>query len=351
MTTSRKRAANGRALAQSFDWHAVAVVTRRAARFVLPVVVILHAAAPAASLQRHRQGRLARACDNQAMRATGVGAQVLGALFCGIVALGTLLTAGCGGSATSQKAAGTPVVQAAYVTARGPGLRFALTTTFAIGEEHVAFSGEGATDERGRVGTVKLNIKGKQLEEILLDPYIYVRVPGKTVHGRHWVKVNQRLYSEAFGVRSPLGSETQSPREFLGLLRTAGHAKVVGNEALRGVPVTHYHAMVDFSRYAPTVAKTSRAEAESFAATMRKVTGSTTLPMDVWIDKHEHIRRLSMNMRLCAPEGTGSVSIVVDYLGFGRPPAVAVPPAFDVADVTNKIKSNVTQSIKQFGCH
>jgi len=98
-------------------------------------------------------------------------------------------------------------------------------------------------------------------------------------------------------------------------------ASTVGAETVRGVTTVRYHALVDFERYAAT--SHSGAQARRYAATLRRLTGSSTLPIDVWVDAQQRIRRLSTSVSACSPEGRVSTRIALDIFDFGA--RVVVP--------------------------
>jgi hypothetical protein len=73
-------------------------------------------------------------------------------------------------------------------------------------------------------------------------------------------------------------------------LKAAGQVGTVGQQEIRGVATTHYHATVDIARYAAELAPSDGAKAKREQAMLERMTGSSTIPMDVWIDSAKRAR-------------------------------------------------------------
>jgi hypothetical protein len=264
-----------------------------------------------------------------------------------------VLAVGCGGSAGTAANVAS-VTQAAYVTTLSPGYKFDMTLTTTLGTHNFAFTGTGALDEHDGRGQMSLQIKGKTLSEIVDNPYIYVEVPSNastaSSGGKPWVKANLNTYTQALGASSPFGSSPTGPTEMLKFLKAAGQVAVVGHESVRGAPTTHFHATVDLNRYSSVVAPNLRANAERGAALLKRMTGSTSLPMDVWVDNHSRVRRLSFAIQICTPEGKLAESMSMDLYDYGRQALELPPPASQATDITQKLKTQVSKGLQQLGC-
>lgn len=286
-------------------------------------------------------------CETKAMHRG-----VRGSIALLVAASGLIGVSGCGSGGSTATV--TPVVQAAYVTTRGPGYRFSMTMATSIGGHNFTIGGEGTIDERHLQGTMSIQGNGKTVTELIKDPYIFIKTPstGSTAlaAGKPWVRANINVYSQAFGSSSPLGGNTVGAKQLLGFLRASGQVTDLGSQTIRGVGTTHYHALVDFSRYAGTVVPSQRAAAQRYADTLQRITGSSSLPMDVWIDAQQRVRRISIQLQICTKEGRLTESMSMDLYDYGRQPAVNVPPASEVTDITDKLKSQVSQGLQQLGC-
>jgi hypothetical protein len=257
------------------------------------------------------------------------------------------LTAGCGGGTTGTAASVTSLTQAAYVTTLSPGYKFDMTLSTTLGEHNFRFTGAGALDEHDGRGQMSLQIKGKKITELADAPYIYLREPSG---GKPWVRADLNAYSEALGANSPFGASATGPTEMLKFLKAAGQVTMVGQESIDGVPTTHYHAVIDLAHLSSAVPPSQRAGAARSAALLERVTGSSSLPMDVWIDRRDRVRRFDTTMQLCTQEGKLTESTTMDFYDFGRQTLELPPPASQTTDITKKLKAEASKGLQQLGC-
>jgi hexokinase len=110
---------------------------------------------------------------------------------------------------------------------------------------------------------------------------------------------------------------------------------LTGRETVDGVSTSHYTATVDLRRLAaletdPVVSQSLRRAIE--------LSGTTTYPVDVWIDGDGFLRRMRTTQVEAPPDAPGTVVTVTateELSAFGIPAQVAVPPASDVADLAD----------------
>jgi hypothetical protein len=269
-----------------------------------------------------------------------------------LLAASTGIAAACGGGSDSSSGR-TRVAQAAYVTSRGPGYRTSIDINIYLKGQHSTIKGDGALGERGRVGSLDLEIGGKHIKEIVKSPYIYVAAPSdadqSATAGKPWLRANSVAYSQATGA-SGLSSDASSPKELLGFLQTNGKVSAVGSETVRGVETKRFHALIDLRRYGTTVPSRERAAAERSVKQLERITGGGTLPIDVWIDSQHRVRRVSLQLHTCIKGGKLDESIVIELYDYGRQPAIAVPAPSEVHDITAKLDAVVAKGVAQLGC-
>jgi hypothetical protein len=241
----------------------------------------------------------------------------------------------------------TSVTQAAYVTTLSPGYKFDMALSTNLGGHNFRFTGAGALNEHDGRGQMSLQIKGKKITELVDEPYIYLREPSG---GKPWVKADMNAYTEALGASSPFGGSVTGPTEMLKFLKAAGQVTMIGRESIDGVPTTHYHAVVDLARYSSAVAPSQRAGTARNAALLKRMTGGSSLPMDVWIDHRDRVRRFELTMQLCTQEGKLTESTTMDFYDFGRQTLELPPPASQTNDITKKLKAEISKSAQQLGC-
>jgi len=280
------------------------------------------------------------------MRGTGpLTAAILGVLA---GALGLVL-GGCGATTHSSTAAVAQVTQAAYVTSEGPGFKMDMTMSGNIGGEHFSLGASGAFDEHGRRGAVSETVNGETVATILDLPYGYVQSKGKLIKGKPWARFNVEGYTQALGVGGSLNT-SGNPSQGIEFLKAAGQANTLGPQTLRGVPTTHYHALVDLVRLPTVVPKQLRAGAEQQAALLKRVSGQSNLPIDVWIDGHNRVRRYQVQVPLCFQGERTSESMSVELYDYGTQSIPAAPPLSEVTDLTSEVDSNASKALQQLHC-
>jgi hypothetical protein len=277
----------------------------------------------------------------------------------GAVAL--LAAAGCGGGGEhgGAGAAGVAngsylaaVTRAAYATDQVPGYKFSLTSTTQIAGKSIEVKGGGSLNERGSEGTARLQVAGKTVEEVISKPYLYIHVPsagGTATHRKPWMRAELSTYSQSFGGGS-LGGGSSNPSEVLDYLRSAGTVTRIGDEQVRGVSSTHYHALIDLHRFASAVPADQRAAARKRGRLLERLTGATTLPADVWIGAGR-VDRIALAFSLCTQLGRLHETLSMDLYDYARQPVVTPPPASQVTDVAARLRSQVAKALAQLGCH
>ncbi len=83
---------------------------------------------------------------------------------------------------------------------------------------------------------------------------------------------------------------------------------------------------------------------------MKRITGSGTLPLDVWIDEASRVRRIALSLRLCGPNGTIDESVDMTLYDYGRQPAVQPPPSSQVTDIGGQIGAEVARNLSRLHC-
>ena len=124
----------------------------------------------------------------------------------------------------------------------------------------------------------------------------------------------------------------------------------MGPATLRGVPTTHYHVLVDLARF-PAVAPTRfRAGAQEQAALLKRISGQSRLPIDVWIDTSKRVRRYQVQVPLCFKGERTSESVSVELYNYGTQSVPTPPPLSEVSDLTSEISSNASHALQQLHC-
>ena len=253
--------------------------------------------------------------------------------FLGVLggAVGTVLAVGCGaqhaGAGTSQ-----PVDLAAAVShTQDQTARIATTVSTTTQGRTVSTTASGVFDFARSRGMI--TIAGADgMTEVFVPPTTYVKFPDATAdsgalpQGKTWVALPDRTTS-ASGLLAPGGGD---PADLLAALTlvSSGVTKI-GAATIRGVPVTGLAIKVDPAK-AAEVPVADRAAGEALAKTF----GATEMPVDVWVDGHNLVRREKLTLlfpgRTSAPAGAHLV-MTTDYYDFGVRVQVSAPPASQVA--------------------
>jgi hypothetical protein len=245
------------------------------------------------------------------------------------------------------------VTRAAYATDQVPGYKFSLTVDTQLAGDSSTVEGGGAINDRGSEGTASLQAAGKTIDEVIAKPYLYVSVPdaGDTsvTHGKRWVRADLSTFSQSYGSGS-FGGGSSNPTEVLSYLKAAGTVTRAGEEQVRGVTSTHYHALIDLAHFADSAPADQRATLRRAGKLLERITGAKTLPMDVWIGAGR-ITRIGLALSFCTSQGRLQETLSMDLYDYGRQAVVSPPPASQVTDIGAKLKSEIAKSLAQLGCH
>ena len=205
--------------------------------------------------------------------------------------------------------------------------------------EDFTMTAEGVIDYETGHGILKmdmgaLGVPGAEgeAEMRLLGPVAYMKMPGAELGGRPWVKFDlESLGDDGQGPVPGLNPGSNDPRGVLDALRgVSGEVEQVGEEAIRGVPTTHYRATVDLEKAEAEVPEERRGDFATFSDQL----GIDTLPIEVWVDEEGRARRFSYEVETPAAADTpaSNVELVIDLYDFGVDVEVEAPPSEEVTD-------------------
>ena len=251
----------------------------------------------------------------------------------------SLLAAGCG---TTVAQTGTGTLSAAVAKAKAETTRIAITTTMQAPGMSVSFTETGEFDFAHSRGFISMQAP-MAMTAVFVPPNMYIKLPGGSgaalPKGKSWLAVpTGTLGGDAAGMGSLLGPfGSGNPADLLAsLMAISGSERRLGAATVRGVPVTGFGVNIDPAKAAARVPNWERASFQQFAKSL----GSGTIPVDVWVDGQNQVRRVRLS--LSALGGTdlagalGKTQLVesTDYYDFGVPVHVSAPPAAEVADLS-----------------
>lgn len=271
-------------------------------------------------------------------------------LSIGLVA--ALAASGCGAEDSAKKAAGDarnaldPVAQAAETTSsQKGGIAMTLKGSVSVGGQVLPMDGSGVQDRAGKKGrlSVTTQVAGKsmKMDEILDGKVIYMhsdlfsQLPG----GKPWMKVDLRQEASKLGIDlDALGGNaaTQDPAAMLDYLKGAGTSKEVGTATVNGTKTTRYHVDVDLRKAA---SKSGDADAAKSVEKLIQMAGTSTLPIDVWVDDQHLVRREKVAYSATQQGQKMSFDLTIDFTKFGVKVDADAPPADQVADLSELLKS------------
>lgn len=275
-------------------------------------------------------------------RVIGIAAGAIAVLAVAVSAIA--LSGGGGRSNSTAPTVRTPLAQAAYVTTNSPGFKFSLTITGAAGGHEFSVGGEGSLDERSHEGTLHMEVEGTQMTELIKEPYVYVQLPDSSAAsgGKPWIKVDLESFAHAVGLGNPIAQNT-SPSQILGMLDAGGQVKKLGTGVVRGVQTTHYHALLNYARYAAQLSGEARKATETDAKLLERLTGSDSLPLEVWVDAQGRVRRVTTEVKVSTAAGVLNETVSMELFSFGPQPAVVLPAEAEVSDQTSALDARIAK--------
>lgn len=268
-------------------------------------------------------------------------------LSIGLVA--ALAVSGCGAEDSAKKAASSakdaidPVAQAAETTSsQSGGIAMTMKGSASVGGQDVPLEGSGKIDRSGKKGTFTFttSVAGKsvKMDEIIDDKIVYIgsdlfsNLPG----GKRWVKVDVSAEASKLGI--DLGSlgagTTQDPAAALDYLKGAGTSRKVGTATINGTQTTQYHVDADLRKVA---AKSGDATAKKSVEQLIKMTGTSTIPVDVWVDGQHLVRREKIAYEATVAGQKSRFDFTMDFTKYGVDVKADAPPAGQVADFSDMV--------------
>jgi hypothetical protein len=184
-----------------------------------------------------------------------------------------------------------------------------------------------------------------RIDEVLNHLTVYMKLPSalasKLPGGKPWWKINIARAASSLGLpglstlaSNPAGND---PSQMLGYLRaSSGHFSNLGKATVGGVETTHYSASIDFNKIPEHFPPSERKAVQQTLNTFKNMAGLDALPVNVWIDQHQLVRRMAFafNEHL-ASIGQMHLSMRMDFTDYGPQPAPSLPPASQVTDITS----------------
>ena len=184
-----------------------------------------------------------------------------------------------------------------------------------------------------------------KIEELFFGTTIYLKMPGleQRTGGKPYARLDLEKIDASKGIDlAALDSRKNDPTDVLSSLSgVSDDVRAVGHDTVRGAGTTHYHATADLAK-----AAAASPNAASSIDALQRMLGTTTYPVDVWIDKSGRVRRFQYVLDLgkaAAASGqqsststpiTGQMTSVIEIYDYGVAVNVTEPPPDQAADLT-----------------
>jgi hypothetical protein len=186
----------------------------------------------------------------------------------------------------------------------------------------------------------EMNVAGQSMDgmqEVLIGKTIYAKIPmlSQLAGGKQWVKISLADLQQKTGMNIDAllqQAQQMDPVQTTKLMTASKDVREVGKETVDGVETTHYTGTYNVSE---AVAKLDPQQREYFQKTA-KDSGVSTMNFELWIDKQQLPRKLTLQ----TPSGAKTpLTMGVVYRDFGQPVTISAPPAGEVADLSQLMKS------------
>jgi hypothetical protein len=189
---------------------------------------------------------------------------------------------------------------------------------------------------------------------ILRDRTLYMRMPAilaaKLPGSRPWLKLDASKLGSGMGTGG-LGSlfdspGMQDPSQFLQYLRgVSGNVTKVGTDVVGGVRTTHYRASIDLEKALSRLSGSNAAAGRRLGQLFKALLHSGQLPVDVWIDSSDHVRRMAFHMNASVGSGQSmTMAMQLTIPQYGPQPEPQAPPAGQVTDLGSMMGPGATSS-------
>jgi hypothetical protein len=258
--------------------------------------------------------------------------------------------AGCGSTAATLD----PVAEAAVATSHAGGAQMSINISIGLPGQAgpMTLSGSGDFNFADGEGELVSQLTGLpaaaagplhagsiEFTELYAKGALYMRSPQLTANlpgGARWIKLDLAELAQASGLDlQSLTSGQSNPAQVLEYLKASGGTITrLGSATVRGTPTTHYHATIDLATVLRREASASHGEARQAIEKLISQRAGATVPIEVWVDHRDLVRRMSMVLVESAAGEQVKVLLALELFNFGATPSVNVPAPGEVLDAT-----------------
>lgn len=208
-------------------------------------------------------------------------------------------------------------------------------------------TGEGAVDFSGEASIFSLQMAGMgEMEVRQVGDVVYTKMPeafaAQMSGGKPWVALDaEEVYGRSGGGLGGMrGGAASDPARQLEYLRgVSDSVEKVGTDTVRGVRTTRYKATINAQELAAGLDGEAR---EKYEGTLRQA-GMEEMPVEIWLDDQNRVRRYAMDVETDAPQGDGMrIEVLAEYYDFGAAVDVQAPPPNQTTDGSRLVASRAS---------
>lgn len=248
---------------------------------------------------------------------------------------------------------GQATLAGVYTKTSGAGsAKVALSGRVGNQQMSVPISARGVVDFRSKAAdmTVRLPNGAGSTELRYLGTMLYVKIPqalaGQVPGNKPWVSIDvAKVTKQRLGasVEQLQGGAPSNPVDLLGYLRGTGQrVRNLGHETVAGANTSHYATTIDLDKAVAAQSSSARQAMQR----IEQLTGTHTVPAQLWIDSSGRLRKLLITEKLrhlptggttagSTPGGPVTVRLAETLTDYGTPVHVTTPPANQTADLTD----------------
>lgn len=222
---------------------------------------------------------------------------------------------------------------------------YTVTISMGAGAPAIGVTGDAAFDFANQAFAMTMDLdapgaSGFGTEIRLVDGVMYMRMPTGPGAPTPWISLDiTEVAGEDALASLGTGSDVVQTLDYL---RGAGNVSELGREDVRGVATTHYRADVDLRKALENAPAGQRAQLEAAVEQFELMAGTTSMPLDVWIDDAGLPRRMTYRVEIdggplgeqLPGDGSLAMFLSMDIFDYGQPVSVTAPPGSQVTDMT-----------------
>jgi hypothetical protein len=252
---------------------------------------------------------------------------------------------------------GSEISRAAAVSGAAKGFAFRVKLQETLSSSGTfGISGNGTYSTTAKAGQFSMTLNGlpelgtATIAEVATSRAAYLKPPAQFAShlpgGKQWIELD---YSDIAkmngipGISSLLSGNSQmaDPSQFFKYLEAdASSVKSLGQAKVDGASTTHYRVVLDLQKAASSLPKNEAAVVSKYLPKVAAQLGTSSLPIDVYIDNSQLIRRMALSFAT-TPQGTTvhvRSAVQVDFPSYGAQPTPATPPADETINASTLIQ-------------